>query len=92
MAKRTKKVKGTGKFGPRYGVKARTKYRKVDEKQRRPHVCPRCGHQRVKRESTAIWVCSKCGAKMAGGAYQLQTDAGLEVKKSLRSVVAEDDS
>jgi large subunit ribosomal protein L37Ae len=92
MAKRTKKVKGTGKFGPRYGVKARTKYRKVDEKQRQHHVCPTCSQPRVKRDGTGIWVCTKCGAKMAGGAYQPQTDAGLEVKKTLRSVVAEDDT
>ena len=29
--------------------------------------------------------------EMAGGAYQLQTDAGLEVKKTLRSVVVGDE-
>jgi large subunit ribosomal protein L37Ae len=91
MAKRTKKVKGTGKFGARYGVKARTKYRKIDEKQRQLHVCPHCSQQRVKRDGTGIWVCTKCGAKMAGGAYQPQTDAGLEVKKTLRSIVGRDD-
>jgi len=91
MAKRTKKVKAAGKFGPRYGVKARNKYRKVDERQRRSYVCPRCSHEKVKREGTGIWVCRKCGAKIAGGAYQLQTDAGLEVKKTLRSVVVGDE-
>lgn len=91
MAKRTKKAKGTGKFGARYGVKARNKYRKIDEKQRTWHRCPQCGHHRVKREGTAIWVCRKCGAKMAGGAYLPQTDAGLEVTKTIRSVMAEEE-
>ncbi|KAA0000742.1 MAG: 50S ribosomal protein L37Ae [Thermoplasmata archaeon] len=92
MTKRTKKVGVTGKFGARYGVKAKNKYRKIEEKQRKYHKCPKCGHVAVKRESTAIWVCRKCGAKFAGGAYVPQTDAGAEVNKTLRSIITGGDN
>lgn len=88
MTKRTKKVGVTGKFGARYGVKAKNKYRKIEEKQRKYHVCPNCGHLKLKREGTAIWTCRKCGAKFAGGAYVPQTDTGAEVKKTIRGVIA----
>ncbi|MEA2054628.1 MAG: 50S ribosomal protein L37Ae [Candidatus Thermoplasmatota archaeon] len=87
MAKRTKKTGVTGKFGARYGVKAKNKHRKIEEKQRKYHKCPNCGHFKLKRESTAIWVCGKCGAKFAGGAYIPQTDAGTEVKKIIKGIV-----
>jgi len=91
MAKRTKKAAGTGKFGARYGVKARNKYKKIDQKQRQAYPCPQCGHKKVMREGTGVWVCRKCGAKMAGGAYIPQTDAGIEAKKTIKSVLAEEE-
>jgi large subunit ribosomal protein L37Ae len=87
MTKRTKKVGVTGKFGARYGVKAKNKYRKIEERQRKYHKCPGCGQLKLKRESTGIWVCRKCGAKFAGGAYFPQTDAGTEVKKTIRGII-----
>jgi large subunit ribosomal protein L37Ae len=45
----------------------------------------------VTREGTGVWVCRKCGAKMAGGAYIPQTDAGIEAKKTIKSVLAEEE-
>ena len=87
MAKRTKKVKASGRFGQRYGVKARHKLREIEEKQRRWHTCPRCGRKRVKRESTGIWVCKKCNTKFAGGAYFPSTTAGRDVEKSIKSIL-----
>jgi large subunit ribosomal protein L37Ae len=87
VAKRTKKVGSTGKFGPRYGVRARVKYRDVDARQRQRHPCPACGHEAVRRVSTAIWSCRKCGVKFTGGAYQPRTDSGVGVEKSIQSVL-----
>ncbi|HHF56103.1 MAG TPA: 50S ribosomal protein L37Ae [Thermoplasmatales archaeon] len=87
MARRTKKVKSTGRFGPRYGVKIRHRVRDIEEKQRQWHLCPRCGRKRVKRESTGIWVCKKCNAKFAGGAYLPRTNAGGDVEKSIKSIL-----
>lgn len=86
MTKRTKKVGITGKFGPRYGIKAKRKFRETDEKQRKRHVCPACGHEKVKRESTGIWVCRKCNTTFAGGAYLPTTPSGIEAEKDLKSI------
>jgi len=87
MAKRTKKVGPAGRFGSRYGVRARTRVRNVELTQRAKHTCPNCGHKKVKRVSTSIWECGKCGIKFAGGAYQPRTEAGQNVDKMLRGEV-----
>ena len=87
MAKRTKKVGPAGRYQARYGVRARTRVRKVEIQQRAKHVCPKCGHQKVKRVSTGIWQCKKCENKFAGGAYIPQTEAGQNVKRMLRGEI-----
>jgi large subunit ribosomal protein L37Ae len=87
MAKRTKKVGPVGRFGARYGVRARTKVRNVELVQRAKHVCPSCGHKKVKRISTSIWQCGKCNVKFAGGAYYPRTEAGQSVDKMLRGEI-----
>lgn len=87
MAKRTKKVGPVGRFGARYGVRARTKVRNVELVQKQKHICPSCGHQKVKRVSTSIWQCRKCNVKFAGGAYYPKTEAGQSVEKMLRGEI-----
>lgn len=88
MAKRTKKVGPAGRFQARYGVRARTRLRNVEMIQREKHICPSCGHQKVKRISTGIWQCRKCGIKFAGGAYFPRTESGQNVEKILRGEIA----
>ncbi|KUO39441.1 MAG: 50S ribosomal protein L37 [Hadesarchaea archaeon DG-33-1] len=66
---RTKKIGLAGKFGPRYGTKARKLIVEIDRKQRQSHKCPSCGAIKVKRLDTAIWQCRRCGTKFAGAAY-----------------------
>ena len=90
MARRTKKVKGTGRLGPRYGVKIRHRVRDLEENQKQWHVCPQCKRPRVKRESTGVWICKKCNAKFAGGAYLPRTTGGKEVEKSLKGILGRD--
>ena len=88
MAKRTKKVGSSGRFKARYGVKARSKIRNVEIHQKAKHICPSCGHKKVKRGSTSIWQCKKCGVKFAGGAYLPKTEAGQNVEKIMRGIIA----
>ncbi len=86
MAKRTKKVGSTGRYGPRYGVQARRKVAAVEKRQHAKHVCPSCGADKVRRTSTGIWGCRKCEYTFAGGAYVPITGPGLEVVKTLRGI------
>lgn len=87
MAKRTKKVGPAGRLGSRYGVRARTKLRNVELIQKAKHNCPSCGHLKVKRISTSIWQCKKCGVKFAGGAYVPRTESGQNIEKILRGEI-----
>ena len=84
MAKRTKKVGPAGRFQARYGVRARNIVKNVEITQRKKHICPSCGDKKVKRISTSIWKCDKCGVKFAGGAYFPKTESGQNVEKILR--------
>ena len=90
MVKRTKKVGPSGRFQARYGVRARTQIRNVEIQQRIKHNCPKCGHRNVKRVSTGIWECKKCGAKFAGGAYLPRTESGQNIEKILRGEIVPD--
>ncbi len=85
MGKKTKKVGIAGKFGAKYGKRVRDAYRDVMQKQTARYKCPRCGKKKVKRVSYAIWECTSCGYKFAGGAYTPSTEIG---KAALRIVGA----
>jgi large subunit ribosomal protein L37Ae len=69
MARRTKKVGISGKYGPRYGVRIRKRIRDVEAAKIGKYVCPRCAYKAVKRLSTGVWRCMRCGVTIAGGAY-----------------------
>lgn len=59
----------TGRFGSRYGKGVKKKVAAIEKVQRKRHACPQCGMPYVKRVSSGIWKCRKCGAKFAGPAY-----------------------
>lgn len=70
MPKKKKKNVGiAGKFGPRYGVKVRKQIKTIEEEKVKKHTCPRCQHKSVKRISTGVWKCKRCGLTFASGAY-----------------------
>ena len=71
MATKLKKTKSAGRFGARYGKKAKAKLVKVETKQRIKQKCPFCGKLGVKRISNGIWQCSKCNKKFASNTYNL---------------------
>ena len=57
---RTKKVGITGRFGARYGRKAKRSVKIIEENMKKNHVCPKCDRPYVKRQAAGIWKCRKC--------------------------------
>lgn len=70
MARRTRKAGIVGRFGPRYGVRTRRRVQEIEEGLKRRHECPRCAAISVRRRSTGVWACHRCGYVFAGGAYR----------------------
>ncbi len=82
---KTKKVGSTGRFGPRYGTRTKKVVREIEKLQKQKHMCPRCERYALKREAAGIWVCKKCGLKMAGGAY-LPRSSGEKILKQVLGI------
>ncbi len=61
----------SARFGPRYGVRSRKRVAALEREVK--FDCPSCGNKSVKRVSTGIFRCRKCGVKFAGGAYHPST-------------------
>jgi len=77
----TKKVKHAGRFGVRYGKGVRDRVILIEAKQRQLHECPSCGFKKVKRITTGLYKCGKCGFEFSGGAFTPTTMSGRIVKK-----------
>ncbi|HLC54755.1 MAG TPA: 50S ribosomal protein L37ae [Candidatus Nanoarchaeia archaeon] len=75
MGAKTKKIKAFGRFGAKAGTRVRARLNKVEGIQRRKQCCPYCNKFGVKRESSGIWHCAKCGKRFAGHAYMLNRQA-----------------
>ncbi|MGQ9720239.1 MAG: 50S ribosomal protein L37ae [Candidatus Jordarchaeum sp.] len=75
---KTKKVGITGRYGTRYGTKARKQVKTILENLKKPHKCPQCATKAVKRISVGVWSCKKCGLTFTGGAYLPVTPLGKE--------------
>jgi large subunit ribosomal protein L37Ae len=71
----TKKVGPAGRFGSRYGKKIRQKFADIEKVQKQRHTCPVCKMPYVKRVSSGVWKCKKCGTKFAGLAYYPSVEA-----------------
>ncbi|CRK07980.1 60S ribosomal protein L43 like [Verticillium longisporum] len=84
MAKRTKKVGVTGKYGTRYGASLRKQVKKMEISQHAKYTCTFCGKPTVKRHSTGIWNCHSCRKTVAGGAYVVATPAAAAMRSTLR--------
>lgn len=65
----TKKLKSTGRFGPRYGLKTRRRVLEVEKLQKARHACPYCLKMTFRRDAAGVWTCRRCGRRVAGGAY-----------------------
>merc|ERR1719284_1846954 len=69
MAKHTKKVGITGKYGTRYGSSLRKIVKRYEILQRAKYRCTFCGKDSVKRNAGGIWQCRSktCKKTIAGG-------------------------
>jgi len=72
---RTKKIGTAGRFGNRYGKKDRQKVADIEKIEKQKHLCPNCNMPHVKRFSSGVWICMKCGIKFAGLAYMPKSEA-----------------
>ncbi len=86
MSKRTKKVGTSGRLGPRYGVRVRKRIADVEAESKGRHECPVCHGVALGRTATGIWICRRCGAKMASSSYMPTPPAA--VRRELAEVLA----
>lgn len=84
MAKRTKKVGVTGKYGTRYGASLRKQVKKMEITQHATYTCTFCGKDAVRRTAVGIWKCRGCKKTMAGGAWTVGTTAAATVRSTVR--------
>nr|ALS05112.1 60S ribosomal protein L37a [Labidocera rotunda] len=86
MAKRTKKVGITGKYGTRYGASLRKTVKKMEISQHSKYVCTFCGKENMKRKAVGIWQCGtkNCRIRVAGGAWNYTTTAAASVRSAVR--------
>lgn len=89
--KRRRRAGSAGRFGPRYGRVARRRVTEIEEQMRDDHTCPECGAEKVTRQGTGIWECSRCGYAFAGGAYRPETPGGRTVRRSIRAALEENE-
>lgn len=83
----TKKVKYSGRFGSRYGLKIRKRVNNVEAKQRKPHTCPQCLYPAAKRVSSGLFHCNKCAITFTGGAYYPVTLIGKTIGRIVKQKV-----
>ncbi|XP_067936373.1 large ribosomal subunit protein eL43-like [Watersipora subatra] len=84
MAKRTRKVGITGKYGTRYGASLRKMVKKMEVTQHSKYTCSFCGKEAMKRTCVGIWQCRACKKAVAGGAYEYSTAAAATVRSAVR--------
>ncbi|KAK9505928.1 hypothetical protein O3M35_009885 [Rhynocoris fuscipes] len=84
MAKHTKKVGITGKYGTRYGASLRKMVKKMEITQHGKYPCSFCGKTAMKRTCVGIWSCRRCKRTVAGGAWVVSTTAATSVRSAVR--------
>jgi large subunit ribosomal protein L37Ae len=84
---RTKKVGVTGRFGARYGRKAKRTVKSIEDNMKQNHICPKCDRPGVKRTAAGIWKCRKCGAVFTGGAFMPNTPMGKTAARNIKRIV-----
>ena len=94
MAKRTKKVGITGKYGTRYGASLRKTVKKMEISQHSNFYCTFCGKDKMKRQSVGVWFCDdkNCRITVAGGAWNYSTTAAASVRSAVKRLKEQADA
>jgi len=80
-----RKKKGYGlRLRTRGGMSVRKQWTRITMGKKGDHKCPRCASPTVKRDSTGVWDCTKCGYRFTGGAYVPSTRVG-QASQRIRS-------
>ena len=80
-----RKKKGYGlRLRTRGGMSVRKQWTRITQGKKGDHKCPRCASPSVKRDSTGVWDCTKCGFRFTGGAYVPSTRVG-QASQRIRS-------
>lgn len=90
MVKKTK-LGSASRFGARYSTPLKEVVRDVEKTQKSKQTCPQCGRKSLKRRGYSKWQCSKCGAMLAGGAYEPKTAVGDLVEKIVKRKVSKEE-
>ncbi|MFW5746399.1 MAG: 50S ribosomal protein L37ae [Nanoarchaeota archaeon] len=67
------------RYGTRYGRSNRLKVATAEMQYKNKQVCPYCQKKTVKRKSSGIYECGKCGSVFAAKAYTTQN---VQVKEA----------
>lgn len=73
-------------YSIRYGASLRKRSAEIKKEKRALYKCELCGKVAVKRISTSIWRCRRCGTTYAGGAYSMTTPAGDAAKRLIQGM------
>ncbi len=80
----SEKVFGSIKrFGPRYGRTVKKRLAKIESMQKEVYTCPYCSKRAVKRVSSGIWRCSKCGSLFTSKAYSVEKPKSISAAVSV---------
>lgn len=55
-----------------YGKRIRKEYNESRAKSSKKYKCPSCSRVAIKRKSSGVWECRKCGKKFASGAFEFK--------------------
>ncbi len=78
------KLGSTSRFGARYSSPLKQVVMEIEKVQKSRQICPQCRRKSLKRRGYSLWICGKCGAKIAGGAYEPQTGIGQLVERIVK--------
>ncbi|ESS11553.1 MAG: LSU ribosomal protein L37AE [uncultured archaeon A07HR60] len=87
MANNSSTVGSAGRFGARYGRVARQRVKEIEADMNNAEI----DGDSVTRIATGIWVNENTGEKFTGGAYRAKTPGGIQVDRSIRAALGDDE-